>query len=235
MTLIAPQERDPDSVGFIIDGNRRWARTHGLPSLEGHRRGYEKVKEVARWCKRRGIRYMTVYAFSTENWKRQPDEVKYLMDLNRLVLSQDVPELLREGVRVRIIGGRTDPLPEDLAALMERAEATTAQAGELLLQIAINYGGRADLVHAIQDIIRAGIPADQIDEAVVTKHLWTVGVPDPDLIIRTSGEQRLSGFLTWESVYSELYFSRTLWPDFSEAEFESILDEYAHRDRRIGK
>src|SRR3989338_1211311 len=173
--------RNPESVGFIIDGNRRWARAHGLPPLEGHRRGYEKVKEVARWCKKREIRCMTVYAFSTENWKRQLDEVNYLMDLNRLVLSRDVPELLREGVRVRIIGGRTDPLPQDLAALMESAEAQTSHASELLLQIAINYGGRADLVQAIQGIIRAGIPADQVDEAVITQHLWTAGTPDPDL------------------------------------------------------
>ncbi|TSC77234.1 MAG: undecaprenyl diphosphate synthase [Parcubacteria group bacterium Gr01-1014_31] len=224
----------PVHVGFIIDGNGRWAKAHHVPQLEGHRRGYEKVKDLARWCKRRGIKVVTVYAFSTENWRRPAAEVSYLMDLNRLALGRDLPELQREGVRLRVIGRRNAKLPPDLVSLITAAEAHTADAGDLLLQIALDYGGRAEIVAAVQEIIRAGIPADQVTEETVAAHLWTSGVPDPDLIVRTSGELRTSGFLTFQAVYSELYFTPTLWPDFSEAELDQILAAYAERQRRFG-
>ncbi|MDO8559615.1 MAG: polyprenyl diphosphate synthase [bacterium] len=224
----------PVHVGFIMDGNGRWAKAHFLPQLEGHRRGYLKVKDIARWCKQRGIKVVTVYAFSTENWGRPAAEVSYLMDLFRLALGRDLPELQREGVRLRVIGRRSANLPPDLVSLMDVAEAQTADASDLLLQIAIDYGGRAEIAHAVQAIIRAGIPADQVTEETVAAHLWTSGVPDPDLIVRTSGELRLSGFLTFQGVYSELYFTKTLWPDFSEAELDQILAAYAERQRRFG-
>ena len=224
----------PVHVGFIMDGNGRWAKAHLVPQLEGHRRGYLKVKDIARWCRLRGIKVVTVYAFSTENWGRPAAEVSYLMDLFRLALGRDLPELQREGVRLRVIGRRSANLPPDLVSLMDAAEAQTADASDLLLQIAIDYGGRAEIAHAVQAIIRAGIPADQVTEETVAAHLWTSGIPDPDLIVRTSGELRLSGFLTFQGVYSELYFTKTLWPDFSEAELDQILAAYAERQRRFG-
>jgi len=218
-----------------MDGNRRWARAHLLPQLEGHRRGYAKVKEVARWCKRRGISVATFYAFSTENWGRAPEEVQYLMGLNRLALGRDLPELTKEGSRLKVIGMRGKPLPEDLVRLIEEAERTTAGNDQLLIQVALNYGGRAEIVDAVARIIRDGVPADRVDEALISRYLWTGGTPDPDLVIRTSGEIRLSGFLTWQSVYAEWFFTATCWPAFSEAEFDAILQQYAERQRRFGQ
>jgi undecaprenyl diphosphate synthase len=225
----------PHHIGIIMDGNRRWAKKRGLPTLAGHERGYQKIKEVARWCKARGIKVVSVYAFSTENWRRSKKEVTYLMRLFKTVLTKDVDELLKDGVRLKIIGERGAPLPASLIRLMNEAEERTAMAGDLLLQVAINYGGRAEIVAAAKSLVRAGIKDSDITEDVFAQHLWSANAPDVDLLIRTSGEQRTSGFLTWAATYAELFFTPTLWPDFSERELDHILKDFTTRERRLGK
>ena len=225
----------PYHVGIIMDGNRRWARANGLPTLEGHRRGYDKVKKVGRWCKERGVKVLTVWAFSTENWKRSEEEVKYLMNLIKFALSKgEIDQLHKDGIMVRVIGQK-ERLSEDMQKLIKEAEERTKDNKEGILNLAISYGGRADILEAVKKIIEKKISADQITEETVGQNLWTVGLPDPDLIIRTSGELRTSGFLTWQSAYSELYFCQNHWPDFSEKDLDEVLADYARRQRRFGK
>lgn len=225
----------PAHVGFIMDGNGRWAEAHHLPRFEGHRRGYLKLREVARWCKARGVKVVTFFAFSTENWKRPKDEVSYLMQLMRDILSRDLPELIAEGVRLQIIGHRGSPLPNDLILLMLEAEAQTAHTGDLVMQIAINYGGRAEIVAAARECIRDGLTPGQVTEETFEQRLWSGGTPDPDLIVRTSGERRVSGFLTYKATYAELLLELdTLWPDFSEPQLDQCIDWYNTRERRFG-
>mgnify|MGYP001608154220 FL=1 len=222
----------PNCIGIILDGNRRFARAHNLPLLEGHRRGFEKVKEVAEWTKDEGISHLMLFVFSTENWNRSKEEVSYLMDLFRHVLADEIEHMQEKGVRVLCIGARERFSPE-LQALMRQAEERTAGNKELTLALCLSYGGRAEIVGAVNRAIAAG--KKEVDEETFARYLWTVGIPDPDLIIRTSGEMRLSGFLPWQGVYSELFFTKTLWPDFTEAEFKSILEEFSRRDRRLGR
>ena len=232
-----PQETKniPYHVGIIMDGNRRWAKAKGLPTLEGHRRGYDKVKKVGRWCKERGVKVLTVWAFSTENWKRSEKEVNYLMNLLKFALSKgEINQLHKDGIRVQIIGQK-ERLSEDMQKLIKEAEERTKDNKEGILNLAISYGGRADILEAIKKITKKNIPADQITEETVDKNLWTAGLPDPDLIIRTSGELRTSGFLTWQSAYSELYFCQNHWPDFSEKDLDEAFADYARRQRRFGK
>jgi len=214
-----------------MDGNRRWAREQGKASLEGHRAGVEKLKEALRWAKEGGIKNVIVFAFSTENWDREKGEVSYLMNLFRTVLSKELAYFKEQGVRVRCVGerGRFDT---DLQKLMTEAEEETGAANGSTLAIALSYGGRAEIVNAVNTAIAKG---EKVDEKTFAKHLWTDGVPDPDIIIRTGGEQRLSGFLPWQGVYSELFFTKTKWPAFSREEFFSILDEFANRKRNFGK
>ncbi len=215
-----------------MDGNRRFAKREGLPTFEGHRRGYEKLKELMRWAKKAGIGYVIVFAFSTENWNRSPEEVSYLLDLFKFVFTSELGALKKEGIRVRCAGDRARFLPE-LQTLMARAEKETETLPGPTLVLALSYGGRSEILHAVDELLVSGVK--KVSEKDFEARLWTKGIPDPDLIIRTSGEMRLSGFLPWQSVYSELFFTRTLWPDFSEAEFNSILEEFAGRERRIGK
>ncbi len=222
----------PNCIGIILDGNHRFARAHNLPLLEGHRRGFEKVKEVAEWTKDEGISHLMLFVFSTENWNRSKEEVSYLMDLFRHVLADEIEHMQEKGVRVLCIGARERFSPE-LQALMRQAEERTAGNKELTLALCLSYGGRAEIVGAVNRAIAAG--KKEVDEETFARYLWTVGIPDPDLIIRTSGEMRLSGFLPWQGVYSELFFTKTLWPDFTEAEFKSILEEFSRRDRRLGR
>ncbi|MEK7087709.1 MAG: polyprenyl diphosphate synthase [Patescibacteria group bacterium] len=222
----------PNCIGIILGGNRRFARAHNLPLLEGHRRGFEKVKEVAEWTKDEGISHLMLFVFSTENWNRSKEEVSYLMDLFRHVLADEIEHMQEKGVRVLCIGARERFSPE-LQALMRQAEERTAGNKELTLALCLSYGGRAEIVGAVNRAIAAG--KKEVDEETFARYLWTVGIPDPDLIIRTSGEMRLSGFLPWQGVYSELFFTKTLWPDFTEAEFKSILEEFSRRDRRLGR
>lgn len=217
-----------------MDGNRRWARSHGLPSLEGHRRGYDKLKEVGEWCLDRGIAILTVFAFSTENWKRAAEEVAYLMDLFSRAFTNEVEDFMRRNVRVRILGER-EGLPEAVRRAAESLEERTRANTRGLLQLALNYGGHAEIVHAVRALVREHVTPDGITSEAISAHLYAPDVPPPNLIIRTSGEQRLSGFLTWQAAYSELYFIEKHWPDFTEADLDAACGWYADRDRRFGQ
>ena len=217
-------------VGIILDGNRRWAKAKGLPKFEGHRAGMENVKTATRFIRDCGVKHLIVYAFSTENWNREPAEVSYLMDLFRESIEKEMKELGKEGVRIRFAGQRERFSPE-LQQSMDTVEEETAENDAITLWICLSYGGRAEIVAAASAAASGG----DITEETVSKNLWTAGMPDPDIIIRTSGEKRLSGFLTWQSVYSELFFIDTFWPDFNKEVFDSILAEFALRERRRGK
>lgn len=216
-----------------MDGNRRWARGLGLPTLEGHRRGYSKLKDVGNWCLDRGVSYLTVYAFSTQNWDRSKEEIAYLMDLFHRALTSEVEEFNRRGIRIRVIG-RREGLPEAVRRAASDAEARTAGNTRGTILLAINYGGREEIVDAARAAMLAGIKPDELTPDRLASFRYAPDVPDPDLIIRTSGEQRLSGFLTWESVYSELYFTPVSWPDFSAQDLDAALAWYASRERRFG-
>lgn len=223
----------PQCVGIIMDGNRRWARSRGLPAVMGHKHGADKLKEVYGWIKDRGIRHLIVYAFSTENWNRSKEEVDYLMDTIRRFFgpnSTDLEEIKHRGGRVRFVGEQ-DRFAPDIQKLLASVEEATV-AGKYTLWVCLSYGGRAEILHTAEMLQKSGEP---ITEESFAKHLWTAGMPDPDIIIRTSGEERLSGFLPWQGVYSELFFTNTFWPDFSSEEFDTILAEYAARERRRGR
>lgn len=225
------EHHTPRSVGIIMDGNRRWAKGKGLPTLEGHRVGYEKLREVLLWCKEFGVASVMVYAFSTENWNRSKEEVAYLMDLFRYIIKEMINESLAKDSRMIFLGERSR-LEADIIAMMNEAEEKTKHCKSLTLGIALSYGGRREIIDAIHRI-----PKDRIEtvtEEEFSALLWTSEIPDPDLVIRTSGEERLSNFLPWQSAYSELFFVNTLWPDFTREEFKRILDEYAKRQRRFG-
>ena len=220
----------PKHIGFIMDGNRRWAKGRGLPALEGHRAGYDLVKKVGPWCLKRGVKYLTCYAFSIENWKRAKDEVGYLMDLLFLAVTNDLDILTKDGIRLKVIGRRSD-LSEKLQKAISDAVERTKNNSAGVLQLAISYGGRDEIVRAA----RAAAKTGDITEDTLARNLDTAGVPDPDLVIRTSGEQRLSGFLAWQTIYSELLFLEKHWPDFTEADLDGALAWYADRERRYGK
>ena len=215
-----------------MDGNRRWARAKGLPTFEGHRQGLEKIKECVEWAKKQGIANIILFALSTENWNRSEAELSYLMGLFKLVLTKEVLVMRKAGIRVRCIGER-ERFSAELQILMREAEEKTAENNILTLGLCLSYGGRAEIVDAANRAIAAG--EKSVTEETFTRHLWTEGIPDPDLIIRTSGEMRLSGFLPWQSVYSELFFTKTYWPDFTEVEFKRIISDFSTRERRIGK
>lgn len=216
-----------------MDGNRRWAKKRGLPPMAGHKKGYEKMKDVGDWCLARGIDFLTVYAFSTENWHRSKKEVDYLMNLLQQGLTKELPQFMEKNIRLKIIGSR-DKLSAKLKKAIEAAENKTKDNTAGTLNIAINYGGRLEVVEAVRKIIKQGIPAGKITEDTISENVWTAGEPDPELIIRTSGEHRLSGFLTWQGVYSELYFTKKFWPDFSEKDLDEAIVEFNRRTRRFG-
>lgn len=222
----------PTCVGFIMDGNRRWAKEKGLQTLEGHHAGYARVKEMIDAVHKAHIPHMVCYAFSTENWNRSEEEVNYLMQL----LTKGIQELKDEyrnrpeKVNIRIIGERAR-LPQNLRNEIEEIEKAHHAEPELTVWIALSYGGRAEIVDAVNRAIEKGEP---VNEESFSKFLWTAGMPDPDLIIRTSGEYRISNFLLWQSAYSELFFVDAYWPDFGETEFQSILEQYGKRKRRKG-
>lgn len=227
----------PLHVAIIMDGSRRWAQARGLPRAAGHKQGMEALRRAVRACPGLGIGYLTVFAFSSENWSRPADEVDHLMGLLRSYMRRELPSLAREGVRVRVIGERSR-LPRDIAALVTEAETLTRSNRTLTLTIALNYGGRQELVHAARrlaaEVAAGAIRPDDIDETVVQEHLFAPDIPDPDLVIRTSGEQRLSNFLLWQAAYTEFVFTPTLWPDFDEAELAAAVHEFKTRDRRFG-
>ncbi len=226
------KEKTLQHIAFIMDGNRRWAKEKSLTTLEGHRKGYDKVKEVGEWCLDRGIASMTVWAFSTENWKRTKKEVGYLMRLLRDALSKDLHYYNEKGIRIRVLG-RREPLPKDVLKAIDEAQETTKKHTKGTLNIALNYGGHAELVDAAKAIIKKGIASDEVTEQTIEEHLYTNGQPMPDLIIRTS-EKRLSGFFSWQCAYSEIYFSDLNWPDFSEQELDKALNSFGKRERRYG-
>jgi undecaprenyl diphosphate synthase len=224
-------EKKIEHLAIILDGNRRWARENGLTSLEGHKAGYDKVKEVLRWCREVGIGTLTLYAFSTENWKRSQEEVQYLMDLFYLVFSKEIKILHKENVRVRVIGHKSG-LSKRLQGAIEKIEKLTENNTNGNLNIALNYGGRQELVDAFNNL-RINFKGE-ITQAAIANALYTANQPDPDLIIRTSGEQRLSGFLLWQGAYSELLFVKHHWPAFSRDDFNSAISEFENRQRRYG-
>ena len=223
----------PTTVGIIMDGNRRFAKERGLPSFEGHRIGSEKFKELLVWVKDYGITNVVAFAFSNENWKRAEVEVSYLFELFRIFFSKEIESFNKEGGIVKCVGD-IEKLPEDIQKLCQMAEEKTKNNSGPRLYLALSYGGREEILNAVRKIIKEGVKKEDVTEESFSKKMWTGEMPDPDIIIRTGGEKRLSGFLPWQGVYSELFFTDTYWPAFSKEEFLSILKEYSERERRFG-
>lgn len=221
-------------IAFILDGNRRWAKEHGLPSLEGHRRGYDNFKTISLAALDRGVEHLSAFVFSTENWNRSADEVSYLMDLLHKAIADELGFFLEHDVRLKVVGSR-ERLSEKLRLAIARAEEATKGCTRGQMNLCLNYGGRAEIVEGIKTLISQGVRVEDVTEEMVTANLWTAGIPEPDLIVRTSGEQRLSGFLTWSGTYSELLFVEKHWPDFSAADLDDALAVFAGRQRRFGK
>ncbi len=222
----------PTHIAIIMDGNGRWAKKRGLPRNAGHAAGSKTFKVIARYCNKIGVKHLTVYAFSTENWKRPKEEVDGIMNILRDYL-KDSKNYIKENIMLKFIGDRT-PLPDDIKQLMLTAEDDSKNATGLCCYIAVNYGGRDEIVHAVRKIAASGISPDDITEQTVSDNLYTNYYPDPDLVIRPSGEQRLSNFLIWQSAYSEFWFSDVLWPDFKPQHIDEAIAEYNKRNRRYG-
>lgn len=227
----------PKHVAIIMDGNGRWATRRGMPRLSGHRRGVDRVREVVKACPDLGVHCLTLFAFSTENWKRSPDEVNGLMTLFRRYLTKESARLVSEGVRVRFLGERTR-LPEDIQRMIDGLEAQSFENDRFFLNVALNYGGRDEITRAAQRLaerVAAGeIKPEDVNEALLESHLDTAGVPDPCLVIRTSGEMRVSNFLLWQTAYSEFVFAEECWPDFTAEAFTNIVQSFGTRERRFG-
>ncbi|MBI4491239.1 MAG: di-trans,poly-cis-decaprenylcistransferase [Chloroflexi bacterium] len=230
---LAPLTVVPQHVAIIMDGNGRWARERGLPRLEGHRAGTANIRRTVEACAEFGIKVLTLYAFSTENWKRPPAEVRGLFALLGEVIDRETEELHRNGAQIRHLGSLAD-IPESLAARVRHAVEYTRGNSRLVVNVAFNYGGRAEIVHAVQRVIEAGIPADQVTEELLASHLYTASLPDPDLVIRTAGEMRLSNFLLWQAAYAEYWSTPTYWPDFGPEHLHAALYAYGARQRRFG-
>ncbi len=228
-----PLERVPRHIGIIMDGNGRWARARGLPRAAGHRAGTENLRRVLRAAVEFGVEILTIYAFSTENWGRPEGEVRALVSILERVIDRELHELHEEGVKLRHLG-RLDRLPSGLRQKVLDAIELTKNNQQLILNVAFDYGGRAELVSAIRRIVTDGMPAEQVDESLVSRYLYTAGLPDPDLIIRTSGEMRISNFLIWQGAYAEFYVPAVLWPDFDKDELYAALVSYNQRERRFG-
>jgi undecaprenyl diphosphate synthase len=224
----------PTHIAIIMDGNGRWALSRGLPRLAGHRAGTENLRRVIEACAEFGIKYLTIYAFSTENWGRPFEEVQGLLRILEDVIDRELQELHDQGVQLRHIG-RLDGLKPALRKKVLEAIEFTKHNTRLILNVAFNYGGRDEIVCAIQRLIKDGVKAEEVTDALVSQYLFTAGVPDPDLIIRTSGELRGSNFLIWQGAYSEWYFTQTFWPDFGKDELSRALEEYRQRERRYGR
>ena len=223
----------PAHVAIIMDGNGRWAKQRGLPRLAGHQAGTENFRPTIRACVELGIRYLSIYAFSTENWGRPKEEVEGLLRILESVIEKELNELHKEGVQLRHIG-RLEKLPEALRKKVESAIELTKDNTTLTVVVAFNYGGRDEIVFAVEKLIKEGTKVEDISESLISQHLFTAGIPDPDLIIRTSGEMRLSNFLIWQAAYSEYYVTPAYWPDFDKAELQKAIDAYCQRSRRFG-
>jgi undecaprenyl diphosphate synthase len=237
MSAAAPPRALPRHIAIIMDGNGRWARARSLPRIAGHRSGAEAVRRTVAAAGELGIPYLTLFGFSSENWKRPSEEVHDLMALLRHYLRGEIAELHKNGVRLKVIG-QLSRLARDIVAMIEKAEALTRDNSGINLTIALSYGGRAEIIAAMRALAAKAasgeLSPEAIDEAVISRHLFTADIPDPDLLIRTSGEQRISNFLLWQCAYSELVFTKTLWPDFGQADLEQAIADYRGRERRYG-
>jgi undecaprenyl diphosphate synthase len=224
----------PRHVAIILDGNGRWAKARGLGRSEGHRAGALAVREIVTYCREIGLRHLTLYTFSSENWSRPKTEVSALFSLLLEFLKAEVPRMLQQGISLKVFGD-VEGLPLAVRTALKLAVKTTAKGGAMDLNLALNYGSRAEIVRAVRRIVADGVPADQISEETIASRLYTAGQPDPDLVIRTSGEQRLSNYLLYQIAYAELYFTPVAWPDFTPAEMAKALEAYQSRSRRFGK
>ncbi len=232
-SLDLPLDKIPRHVAMIMDGNGRWALSRGLPRIAGHKAGTENLRRVIRSTVEFGIKYLTIYAFSTENWGRPPEEVRGLLNILEDVIDHELNELNKEGVQLRHIG-RLERLSPTLQEKVLDAVDMTRKNDRLILNIAFNYGGRDEIVQAIQKMMKDGVKPEAVSDELVSQYLYTAGVPDPDLIIRTSGELRVSNFLIWQAAYSEWYITPTYWPDFDKDEYRRAIETFAQRDRRYG-
>jgi undecaprenyl diphosphate synthase len=228
-----PNEVIPRHVAMIMDGNGRWAAQRGLPRVAGHERGTDNIRRITEAAGEIGIRYLTLWAFSTENWRRPADEIQGIMRILGEAIERETEELHRRGAQLRHIGS-LDGLDPELRQSVLDAIALTKNNNGLILTLAFNYGGRQEVVQAVRDIVASGISADDIDDDVISQHLFTHGTPDPDLIIRTSGEYRMSNFLIWQAAYAELHFTPVLWPDFGPNELRTAVLDFSRRERRFG-
>ena len=226
--------RIPRHIACVMDGNGRWAQARGLPRTEGHRAGEHSLFAVVEACVEIGVEWLTVFAFSTENWRRPRDEVRFLINFNEEILLRRRDELNEQGVRIRFVGRRDRRVPKRLVRRMDEASELTAKNRKLTFTIAFNYGGRAEIVDAVRRIAASGTAPEKITESTIAKNLYDPQMPDPDLVIRTSGEYRISNFLLWELAYSELVFTDTPWPEFQRREFLAAIREFQDRDRRFG-
>jgi len=224
----------PKHIAIIMDGNRRWAQKRGISSIEGHWEGYRNLKRVSTHCFKQGVANLTAWAFSTENWNRPKSEVSAILKILRFVLQKEIGIFNKEKIRLNFVG-RLNEFPADVQKLLIKGMKETARNARGQLNVALGYGGRAEIIDAVKKIVAAKLTPCQITEAVISKNLYTAAIPDPDLIIRTSGEQRLSGFLPWQGEYAELIFSKKMWPAFTEKDFDAALEEYINRTRTFGK
>lgn len=221
-------------IAIIMDGNRRWAKGKNLPSAMGHKKGVDSLKNILRACNDFNIKYLTVYAFSTENWNRKKEEVEFLMNLVAVTLTNELAEMHKENVQIHFIGDLTK-LSDKLQKILANAVETTKNNTGVVLQIALNYGSRDEIVHAVQKIVESGVKSDEIDEQLISENLYTAGVPDPDILIRTGGEQRISNYLLWQIAYSEIIIRSEFWPDFDKNSLKDSILEFGKRQRRYGK
>lgn len=223
----------PAHVGLIMDGNRRWARERNIPTLEGHLAGYEKMRQAPDWFFSRGVKILSIFAFSTENWNRSREEVNYLMKLLKKAIDDELEEMNKKGYKI-LMSGRIDELPGDLPESCLEIVNKTKNNKKGILNICLNYGGRLEIIDVIRKMIKNKVKLEQVHEGMIRKYLYNGDLSDPDVIVRTSGEKRLSGFLLWPGAYSELFFIKKYWPDFEESDVDLILEEYASRKRRFG-
>ena len=224
----------PYHIAIIMDGNRRWAKKRGLPARSGHQEGYKNFKKIAESCMKMGVKMLTVFAFSTENWKRSKTEISYLMKLFFDALNKEAEFFMKNGIKMNAIG-QIEKFPKNIRNIIGKIMEDTKDNKKGVINLAISYGGRQEIIDTVKKIIKEKINPDKIDEKIFSNHLYTAGQSDPDLLIRTSGEMRLSGFLPWQSVYSELYFSEKMWPDFDENDLQNAIKEFQNRKRRFGK
>ena len=223
-----------EHIAIIMDGNRRWAKEHFLPSMMGHKKGVDALKKITRACDDFGVKYLTLYAFSTENWNRKKEEVDFLMDLLATTLKSELDELNQNNVKMNFIGGLS-ALNQNLQDILEKSIEVTKNNTGVVLTVAINYGARDEIIHAIKNIIKDGKKEDEITQELVSNYLYTKNIPDPDLLIRTSGEKRISNYLLWQIAYSEIYVTDTYWPEFNKEKLAQAIIEFGLRQRRWGK